>query len=346
MENKHSERTKQTAIKWIAGLFIVALVVGSIVLYPNAWHDLLSFGGTSGGNGATTTISSACPPNAQSGTLTFLASNQTPTTGATSYVATPVNVTASVNNNYQSVVYNTKLTTTGGSFTTATCGATYNEYPGDNVNWYINQTSAVAQAGKTIPVAALTYHYSAATALVANAPQTVGAANVLITGLSTGQLVTSAQESIQASAGWFGFPGEGFVVAYPYNNLAVSGIAIPGAQTWTGGQIPISYVLGQDAQADFVFPAIHYNQYATPTGAVSGYTLFSPQIQTSSGFSGTAQVSFVGETILPLCNFVGVNGNYYSSQAVYTVPGINGQSVGTAVCPSTSASYFIELIHS
>lgn len=333
------------------GLGAVALVIVIVLAYAFTSgftkSPTFNFGTTptttipNGGSGNT----GICPANAQAPVVQFAARNITPVTGAVTLVAAPSNITSSTTNN-QTVVSSTKQTVSAYvTLSNPGCGIVYTNIVGDNLNWYQNKSSVTALPGTTVQAQPQIFQYSGATALVSNAPQNVGAANVQITGLSTGALVVSAQESVQAGRGWFGYPGEGFLVTYTYNNLAISSISLPGAITYSG-TVPVTYVSGQNAQVSFIIPAIHFSQYASPSGASSGYTLFSPQIQTSSGFSGSAQVSFVGQTMEPLSNFAGVNGQWYTGAATYTVGGINGQAVGTAISPQTSASYFLQLVHS
>ena len=345
MADKHAERTKQHAIKWVGAVLIVALLVGSIVVYPNEWKSFLSF--ASPGTATTTLVgSNSCPPNSQAGTLTWLASNYTPVTGGVAYVATPSNITTSAGgSNYQQVISNTKLTTSGVAFTTGQCGASYRSIVGDNLNWYENQTVVTSEAGLNIPVIVQTFQYSAPTALIANSPQQAGASTGNVFGVGTGALVTNFQESIQAGRGFAGYPGEGFDVVYAYNSLAITGITLNG-QACTVTSLPITYVNGQNAQCGFVFPSIHFSQYGTPSGATSSYTLFNPQFQMGAGFSGAAQNSIVQQVIAPLGNYQGVNGQWYTGAATFGVPGIiSGQSVGTLVLPATTSSAFIDISH-
>lgn len=339
----------QTKNSLIAGIILLAVLVGAFGTYTYlSVSKPGTISGGSAGGGGNVTLATSCPANSQAGTLTWVASNYSPASQQVTYVATPSNITSTANNNNKTVVSATKLTSAGIAYTSSECNQIYTSIVGDNLNWYQNRTTIKAIPGINQQVIAQTFQYSAGTSLVSNAPQTVGTSNAVVNGIGTGGLVTSIYESIQGGRGWLGYPNEGLLVAYSYNNLAVASISLPNAQTYGGGQIPIAYVLGQDAQTDYVLPSTHFSLYTYP-GAPNGggpYTLFSPQIQMQTGFSGTTQVSFVGQTMLPLGNFAGANGQWYTGQATYTTTGLNGQSTGTAILPATSAPYFLQLTHS
>ena len=346
MADKHEERTKQHAIKWIAAIVIVVIIVGSIVAYPQDWKNLLSF--TTVNQGTSTILAGnpgVCPPNSQAPVVQFAASNYTPVTGATTLVAAPSNITSSSTKN-QTVVSNTKLT--AASYVTLSspgCGLVYTNIAGDNLNWYENKSSQQALPGTTVQIQPQTFQYSAATALVANSQQATPAANSIFYGAGTGSLITNFQESIQAGRGWYGYPGEGFDVVYSYNPSNVISILLNGQQGAVTA-FPVTAATGDTAQVTFVFPAVHFSQYALQSGPTSSTATFSPTIQLGSLFSGTTENTFVGQTLIPLTNFQGVNGQWYTGQTTYTVGGLNGQAVGTVIAPTVSAPYFMQVQHS
>jgi hypothetical protein len=345
--DKHAERTKRHGMTIIGVIVVVALLVGSFVLYPNQWHELLSF---AGGTSATTTMLNGnpgiCPANSQAPVVQLGALNYSPVAGAVTLVAAPDNVTASSTNN-KTVVANTKMT--AGAYVTLSspgCGITYTNIVGDNLNWYLNKSSGTALPGTTIQLQPQTFQYSAATSLVANSPQATPAANSIIYGQAGGNLVTAFQESIVAGRGWYGYPGEGFDVVYSYNSLAVTSILLNG-QAGAVTSFPITSASGDTSQSTFTFPAGHFSQDMLQSGPASSSTAtFGPSIQLSSGFSGTTQNTFIGQTLIPLTNFQGVNGQWYSGAATYTVAGINGQAAGTVIAPTVSAPYFMQIQHS
>jgi hypothetical protein len=231
------------------------------------------------------------------------------------------------------------------------CGTQYSVVGGDNANYFENITTVNSQSNGGTSTPVLLQKYSAATPLVANAVQTVGASTANVYGIGTGGLVTSIFESIQAGTDYFGISSNlspvsatstgqsGFVLVYTYNGAAITSINVPGAQRFQGTLPPITYASGQTAYAAFVFPSIHFSQYATPTGASSGYTTFSPQIQTSSSFSGSAQESDLGQTLIPLSNYYGIDGQWFTGEAV-------NLQTGQALFAATSTAGFIKLFHS
>jgi len=327
-------------------ILVVAILVGSVILYPEQWHSLLSFAGT----GSTTTIlqngnPSVCPPNSQAPVVQLAARNYSPVQGAITLVATPDNVTASSTNN-QTVIANTKLTAAYATLSSPGCGLVYTNIVGDNLNWYENHSSQQALPGTTVQLQPLTFQYSAATALVSNSPQTAGTSNALVFA-STSAPVT-VYESILAGRGWYGYPGEGFLAVYSADSYFVSSMNINGCNKWTGGQIPTSFTVSNSIQYACILPAINYGAYAVVNGQPSSqFTTFGLQITPTSGFNTAGQNVPIGETLLPLTNFQGVNGNWYTSQATYTVPGIiSAQTVGTAIAPKVTSQYFVFLEHS
>jgi len=347
MADKHEERTKRHGMTILGVIVVVALLVGSFVLYPAQWHSLLSFVGSSG---ATTTILSngnpgICPANSQAPVVQLAARNYSPVAGAITLVAAPDNITASSTNN-QTVIANTKLTV-GAYITLSTpgCGLTYTNIAGDNLGWLENKSSGQALPGTAIQLQPEIFQISTPSPLVSNSPQTAGTTNAIV--YPTTSSPVTVYESILAGRAWTGFPGEGFLVVYTADSYFVSSMNINGCNKWAGGQIPVSYTVSNMIQYSCVFPAINYGSYAVVTGTPSSqFTNFGLQITPTSGFSTTGQNVPIGETVLSLSNFQGVNGQWYTGQATYTVPGIiAGQTVGTVLTPKTTSQYFVFLEH-
>jgi len=225
------------------------------------------------------------------------------------------------------------------------CGTTYAAVSADNANYYeeVNYTNTGSKS--TSPISATVFKYAAATQLVSNSINGGSpTANAIVGGIATGALVTNETVSIKAGTDYYGTPTlpgqnpEGFLVIYAYNSLAVTSINIPGAVRFSGVIPSITYVGNQNQEVAFLFPAIHYSQYATPTGASSGYASFAPQIQMSSGFSGTTQNTFVQEAIVPLTNYYTVGGQWVTGTAI-------NQQTGANIFTPVSAGYFMQIQH-
>lgn len=327
--------------KRIAVIAVVAVIAyvlwsggylsGKIPISPSGNGGGVNAGGTS------INISTTAPTlNIQALAPNALANNNA---GGYTSVATPVNVVQS-----GSPVALFASQTIAGSFNSVGSGSinggtTYNVFCGENSNNYLNRTIVTAVTGKSVPTTCVVFQISAPTLTFKNATSagfTVGGGQVR--SVSSGQQINSAnlQIMVTAGAGWFGYPGEGYVLDFSSNSTAgFSSIAsvqcLSGCGSTTNlpsvtlGSLPPESTYTNDINYAFSAPAI--SAYGTQTFALSAAVGSAVSPNALVSIFGTTQ-NAVGLYLIPAVNY-NYNGQFLTN--IYVKPGVSGSVAAGSV---------------
>lgn len=315
-----SSKTYNKGIGTAGVVLIVVVIFGGLYLLGVNTHSV----GTQ--LGATTTVSSGiCPTQTQNfqvsvGYMNFadvpaaytLVSGQTINTYSQSPTQSSTPSTASATSSSSAPVAVSGLN----------CNGTYLVTAGDNVNYFLNGTTANIGTNVNLPVKVVANKYSAPTITVQNATSSAASSTARFHDVTAGR---TFQALLTIQAGQYSSSEGMMAVTLTYNSLAVKpsisgatpvSVAVPAPTFVTSNAANTQYsqIGSQNAQVTYLVPEVDNYAYASMSGASSSPTSISVTVQSLSAYA-TNEV--IGVQITPATDFFNtVNGQLMTGQYV------------------------------